>query len=122
MLAVVRPASAAEVSAVVKLAHAAQMPIVPIAGNTGLNGGTWPGTDRTQILLSVERLNRVREIKPDSRIIIAEAGSIVFNGAFVTLMSCFFLGATYVLKRSFDVAAMDSGDYWLRADPHERLL
>ncbi|MEZ5535317.1 MAG: FAD-binding oxidoreductase [Thiolinea sp.] len=78
-LAIVRPASTAEVSAVVKLAHAAQIPVVPIAGNTGLNGGAWPGTDRTQILLSVERLNRVREIKPDSRIIIAEAGVILDN-------------------------------------------
>jgi long-chain acyl-CoA synthetase len=30
------------------------------------------------------------------------AGSIVFNGAFVTLMPCFYLGATYVLEKAFD--------------------
>lgn len=76
-LAVVRPASTAEVSAVVKLAHAARIAVVPIAGNTGLNGGAWPGTDGTQILLSLERMNRIREIKPDSRVMIAEAGVIL---------------------------------------------
>jgi len=30
------------------------------------------------------------------------AGSIVFNGAFVTLMPCFYLGGTYVLEKAFD--------------------
>jgi acyl-CoA synthetase (AMP-forming)/AMP-acid ligase II len=34
--------------------------------------------------------------------IVLHAGAIVFNGAFVTLMPCFFLGATYVLERQFN--------------------
>ena len=76
-LAVVRPASTEEVSGVVKLAHAAQIPIVPISGNTGLNGGAWPGGEGDQILLSLERMNQIREIKPDSRVMIAEAGVIL---------------------------------------------
>ncbi|MEZ5535834.1 MAG: AMP-binding protein [Thiolinea sp.] len=38
--------------------------------------------------------------------VVLHSGSIVFNGAFVTLMPCFFLGATYVLQRTFDVEAM----------------
>ncbi len=38
--------------------------------------------------------------------VVLHSGSIVFNGAFVTLMPCFFLGARYVLQPYFDVDAM----------------
>ena len=76
-LAVVRPASTAEVSEVVKLAHAAQIPIVPIGGNTGLSGGTWAGATGDQLLLSLERMNQIREIKTDSRLLVAEAGVVL---------------------------------------------
>lgn len=39
-------------------------------------------------------------ITPES--IVLHAGSLVFNGAFLTLMPAFFVGATYVLKPAFD--------------------
>lgn len=35
--------------------------------------------------------------------VVLQTGSIVFNGAFVTLMPAFFLGATYILHTAFDV-------------------
>ncbi len=38
--------------------------------------------------------------------IVLHTGSIVFNGAFVTLMPCFFLGGRYILHSHFDVEAM----------------
>jgi acyl-CoA synthetase (AMP-forming)/AMP-acid ligase II len=38
-------------------------------------------------------------LTPESRVL--HSGAIVFNGAFVTMMPCFFLGATYVLLRQF---------------------
>ena len=38
--------------------------------------------------------------------VVLHTGSIVFNGAFVTLMPCFFLGARYILHPHFDVEAM----------------
>jgi acyl-CoA synthetase (AMP-forming)/AMP-acid ligase II len=38
--------------------------------------------------------------------IVLHTGSVVFNGAFVTLMPCFFLGARYILHPHFDVEAM----------------
>ncbi len=40
---------------------------------------------------------------PESRTL--HAGAIVFNGAFVTMMPTFHLGATYVLMRQFDARA-----------------
>ena len=39
-------------------------------------------------------------ILPES--VILHAGAIIFNGAFITLMPCFFQGATYVLQPAFD--------------------
>ncbi len=38
--------------------------------------------------------------------VVLHTGSIVFNGAFVTLLPCFFLGARYILQPYFDVEAM----------------
>ncbi|MCE9569673.1 MAG: AMP-binding protein [Rhodocyclales bacterium] len=38
--------------------------------------------------------------------VVLHSGAIVFNGAFVTLMPAFHLGATYILQRQFDAAAM----------------
>lgn len=35
--------------------------------------------------------------------VVLHSGSIVFNGAFVTLMPAFYLGASYILEPSFDV-------------------
>jgi len=43
-------------------------------------------------------------IKPES--VILHAGSLVFNGAFLTLMPAFYLGATYVLMPAFDARKM----------------
>src|SRR5438270_3807707 len=49
---VVRPASTAEVAAVVRLCAEARLPIVPQGGNTGLVGGGVPPEDGTEILLA----------------------------------------------------------------------
>jgi long-chain acyl-CoA synthetase len=43
-------------------------------------------------------------MKPES--VILHAGSLVFNGSFLTLMPAFYLGATYVLMRGFDARKM----------------
>jgi acyl-CoA synthetase (AMP-forming)/AMP-acid ligase II len=42
-------------------------------------------------------------IKPES--IVLHVGSLIFNGAFLTLMPAFFLGATYIFHRQFDPVA-----------------
>ncbi len=73
-LAVMRPADTAQVSAVMRVAHAAGMPVVPVAGNTGLTGGT--NADGV-LMLSLERMNKMREIRKDARIAIVEAGVVL---------------------------------------------
>ncbi len=73
-LAVVRPADTAEVSEVVKLANATKTPIVPVSGNTGLSAGA---IAEGAIMLSLERMNAIREVRPAARTAIVEAGVIL---------------------------------------------
>jgi FAD/FMN-containing dehydrogenase len=73
-LAVIRPASTAELSAVMALAHDTATPVVPVSGNTGLAGGTYA---EGALMLSVERLNTIREIRPEARVAIVGAGVIL---------------------------------------------
>jgi FAD/FMN-containing dehydrogenase len=70
--ALVRPANTAEVAAVVAACAAAKTAIVPQGGNTGLVGGQIP--KGPEILLSLTRLNRVREIDALADTMIVEAG------------------------------------------------
>ena len=73
---VVRPASTKEVSKVVRLARSFQVNIVPVGGNTGLNGGTHSDN---AISISMERMNKICEIRLNSKIAIVEAGVILAN-------------------------------------------
>src|SRR5262244_932147 len=59
---VVRPASTAEVAAVVRICAEFKLPIVPQGGNTGLVGGGVPPEDGHNIVLALGRLNRIRSI------------------------------------------------------------
>jgi FAD/FMN-containing dehydrogenase len=76
-LAVVRPGSTAEVAAVLRLAHQHHVAVVPQGGNTGLVGGGVPDTSGTQLLLSLQRLNRIRAIDEANLTLIAEAGCVL---------------------------------------------
>ena len=76
-LAVVRPGSTAEVAAAVRACAAAGAAIVPQGGNTGLVGGGVPDASGTQILLSLQRLNRVRSIDAANLTLTAEAGCVL---------------------------------------------
>jgi FAD/FMN-containing dehydrogenase len=71
---VVRPGSTAEVSAVLALANAEGWPIVPQGGNTGLVGAQVPHETGDEIVLSLNRMDRVREVDPQSDTLVAEAG------------------------------------------------
>jgi FAD/FMN-containing dehydrogenase len=76
-LAVVRPGSTAEVAAVVRLCAAQGVAIVPQGGNTGLVGGGVPDASGQQVLLSMQRMNRVRHIDAANLTLTAEAGCVL---------------------------------------------
>jgi FAD/FMN-containing dehydrogenase len=78
--AVVKPATTAEVSNVVRACGETGLAIVPAGGRTGLCGGTVPPANGPQsIVLSLERMNRVRSIDALDFSIVAEAGCVVQN-------------------------------------------
>jgi len=65
------PGTTDEVAAVVGLCAAAGIAITPQGGNTGLVGGQIP---QGEILLSTERLTRIRDLNLFDDVIVAEAG------------------------------------------------
>ena len=73
-IAVVRPGSTAEAAEVVKLAAKHATPVVPVSGRTGLVGGAMTNGG---LMVSVERLNRIRDLRPGTRIAIVEAGVVL---------------------------------------------
>src|SRR6516164_9132668 len=69
---VLRPGSVGEVAEILKLANETGTAIVPQGGNTGLVGGQIP--QHGEITLSLNRLDRVREVDPVSNTMTCEAG------------------------------------------------
>jgi FAD/FMN-containing dehydrogenase len=78
-LALVRPASTEETARTVALCNDLCVPVVPQGGNTGLVGGQTPDSSGAEIILSLQRMNRVREVDTDANVMIAEAGVTLTN-------------------------------------------
>ncbi|MEK9596770.1 MAG: FAD-binding oxidoreductase [Rhodospirillaceae bacterium] len=70
--AIVRPSTADEVSAVLKLCHAEGQAVVPQGGMTGLVRGGMP--NHQEIALSMERMNKIIEIDYDTATMTVETG------------------------------------------------
>ena len=78
-LAVVKPASTAEVAAVMRLCAETRTAVVPQGGNTGLCGGATPDAAGAQIVLNLSRMNRVRAVDAVNNTITVEAGCVLAN-------------------------------------------
>ena len=76
-LAVVRPGSAAEVAAVVKLCKSHGASVVPQGGNTGLVGASVPDGSGSQVLLNLTRMNRIRAIDAANLTMTVDAGCVL---------------------------------------------
>jgi len=76
-LLVVKPGTAAEVAAVVKLCAETKTPIVPQAGNTGLVGGGVPDESGLEVIISVARMTKVLEVDTINNTMTVEAGCIL---------------------------------------------
>ncbi|CAM1640080.1 C-terminal [Bartonella apihabitans] len=74
---VLRPSSPKEVSEIMKLASATGTPIVPQGGNTGLVGAQQPDESANEIIVSMERLNRIRSIDVEGNLALVEAGVVL---------------------------------------------
>ncbi|TIO09440.1 FAD-binding oxidoreductase [Mesorhizobium sp.] len=76
-LAVLRPRSVEEVQALVRICAEHRVPIVPQGGNTGLVAGATAGGPPSVVVVSLERLNRIREIDAANFTLRADAGAVL---------------------------------------------
>lgn len=72
-----RPSSTDEVSSIMRLANKTRTPIVPQGGNTGLVGAQQPDDSGRSVVLSMERLNKIRLVNPEGNFAVVEAGVIL---------------------------------------------
>lgn len=82
-LAVVHAESVADVQEVLRLAHATGTPVVTRGAGTGLAGGANAGPG--EIALSVRRMDRVHEIRPDDLLAVVEPG--ILNADLNTILA-----------------------------------
>ena len=73
-LAVVRPITTIEVQSIARACSAAGVAMVPVGGNTGLTGAT---KAQDAVMISLDRMNAIREIKPNAQVAIVESGAIL---------------------------------------------
>ncbi|MCA1406725.1 FAD-binding oxidoreductase [Ensifer sp. IC3342] len=76
-LCVVRPGNTGEVAAIVAACRMHGASIVPQGGNTGLAGGATPDASSSQVLLSLNRLSKIRSLDPVGMTVEVEAGAIL---------------------------------------------
>ena len=76
--AVLKPGTTQQVADLMKCCATEQIAVVPAGGRTGLSGGSVPPANGPRsVVLSLERLNRIRDIDPRDFSIVAEAGCVV---------------------------------------------
>lgn len=73
----IAPETTQEVSLVVKACAEQQIGVVPYGGGTGLVGGQVLPEGPTPVILSLERMTKIRSIHPNENVLVAEAGAIL---------------------------------------------
>ena len=74
---ILRPGSTREVSDILRLATETRTPIVPQTGNTGLVGGQVPREGGSDLIVSLERMNRILDVDPVANVLATEGGAIL---------------------------------------------
>ena len=71
------PENTQQVSTIVRLANAAKVGILPYGGGTGLVGGQIAPEGAVPLILSLERMNKIRSVYAEENVLIADAGTIL---------------------------------------------
>ena len=98
---IVRPANTQEVANVIAICNETGTPVVPQGGNTGLCGGATPYEHGGEILMSLTRMNTVREVDAMNYTITVEAGCILAD----------LQKAAEVVDRSFPLSLGSEGGW-----------
>ncbi len=75
--AVLKPASTRATAAIVGFCNRHRIGIVPYGGGTGLVGGQVAPEGPRPVVLSLERMDRIRAVRPDDGVVVAEAGVVL---------------------------------------------
>ncbi|HEX8623480.1 MAG TPA: FAD-binding oxidoreductase [Allosphingosinicella sp.] len=75
--AMLSPGTSAEAAAIVRLCADEGVALVPQGGNTSMVAGATPDSSGASLLLSLRRLNRIREVDPAANVAVCEAGVIL---------------------------------------------
>jgi long-chain acyl-CoA synthetase len=77
------------------------MTIMYTSGTTGMP----KGIQHTHFIRAMYATTLANSWRMTPESVVLHAGSLVFNGAMVTMLPAFMLGATYIVQRAFDAAA-----------------
>ena len=77
--AVVRPATAEQVAAVVRICAETRTPVVPQGGNTGMCGATVPNASDNPVVIALGRMNRILNVDALNNTMTVEAGCVLAN-------------------------------------------
>ncbi|MBF96906.1 MAG: putative FAD-linked oxidoreductase [Alphaproteobacteria bacterium MarineAlpha9_Bin4] len=69
-----KPKTVLEVSKILKICHKNKISVVPQGGRTGLSGGTIPNPKKNEVIISMEKMNKVLSIDKDNFHIVAQSG------------------------------------------------
>ena len=69
-----KPANTGEVADIVRVCAENEVAMVPQGGNTGLVGGQIPRAEGSDVLITLGRLNRIRQVDPVDNTMVVEAG------------------------------------------------
>ncbi len=72
-----KPRNTNEVSKIVRFCNRYKLPLVPQGGRTGLTGGTMPSSKGNEILISMEKMNKIISIDPDNFLMTVQAGCVL---------------------------------------------
>lgn len=73
----IAPSTVEDVSTVVKACAEQRIGVVPYGGGTGLVGGQVMPDGPTPVILSLERMTKIRSVHPQENVLVAEAGAIL---------------------------------------------
>jgi len=76
---VVRPLNTEQTAAVMAICHETHTPVVTQGGNTGMSGGATPDASGAQVVLSMVRMNTIRQVDPLNNSLTVDAGVLLAN-------------------------------------------
>lgn len=106
VLAVALPENSGEVSALVKLAGEAGLPVIARGAGTGLNGGALP--QQEALVIACSRMDQVLEVDTDNRVAVVQPGLV--NQTLKEHLGALGFGFTYVPDPGSQVVSTIGGN------------